>query len=119
MRVLIDSHILLWIVEGSSRLSREGQRIVCDAAEVYVSAATVWEIAIKAALGKLRVVPDELLEEIDEGGFHHLPVLARHAARVADLPHLHGDPFDRLLVAQAIAEQMRLLTADPTAGGVF
>jgi PIN domain nuclease of toxin-antitoxin system len=112
LRLLLDTHIFLWIVESKPRLGRRGMRLVRAASEVFVSSATIWEVAIKASVGKLRVNPEDLIEEIDAGGFQHLPVLAKHAARVAQLPLLHRDPFDRMLVAQAISESMQLLTAD-------
>jgi len=79
---------------------------------VLISAASMWEIAIKVRLGKLTGDFDELSAEIDRNGFEELPVRTRHAKQVASLPMYHGDPFDRLLVGQAIAEQVRLLTAD-------
>jgi PIN domain nuclease of toxin-antitoxin system len=73
---------------------------------------TIWEAAIKTSIGKLTVDPDDLLLEIEKCCFQELPVLGRHAAGVARLPLLHADPFDRLLVAQAISETVRLMTAD-------
>ena len=83
-----------------------------QAERVYVSAATIWEIAIKVRLGKLKADVDKVIAEIAANDFEELPVFARHAWLVAQLPAIHGDPFDRLLVAQAQAETMRLLTAD-------
>ena len=79
---------------------------------VYVSAASIWEIAIKAALGRIEADVPALTDAIAESGFAELPVRAQHAARVASLPLHHGDPFDRLLVAQALTEPLRLVTAD-------
>lgn len=112
MRLLLDTHILLWVVDGSPRLSPRAHELIRDASEVFVSSATIWELAIKSGLGKLRADLNLLLKEIDEAGMHHLPVTARQAMGVAHLPHLHRDPFDRLLIAQAISETMRLLTSD-------
>jgi PIN domain nuclease of toxin-antitoxin system len=79
---------------------------------VFVSAASIWEAAVKVAIGKLDAVPDDLVAGIGASGFAELPVSARHAARVVTLPRHHRDPFDRLLVAQAIHEPLHLLTAD-------
>ncbi len=84
-----------------------------QAERVYVSAATIWEIAIKVRLGKLEADVDKAIAEIAANDFEELPVYARHVRLVAQLPAIHGDPFDRLLVVQAQAETMRLLTADP------
>ena len=85
---------------------------------MFVSAASIWEIAIKARLGKIDADPDALVAAIDASGFIELPVRAAQAARVGALPRLHTDPFDRLLIAQAIAEPLRLLTADAGAQGL-
>ena len=82
------------------------------AAEIYVSSASIWEAAIKSRLGKLEADVDALASAIAASGFLELPVSAKHAAAVARLPDFHGDPFDRLLIAQAISEPLRFLTAD-------
>ncbi len=112
MRLLLDTRIFLWAVTGSPSLTASTRRVIDAAEEVYVSAASIWEVAIKARLGAIEVDPTALVEAIDASGFAALPVRAAHAAGVAMLPRLHADPFDRLLVAQAIAEPLRLLTAD-------
>jgi PIN domain nuclease of toxin-antitoxin system len=112
MRLLLETHIFLWVVSDGSRLTAEVRRILDGATAVYVSSASIWEIAIKTQLGKLRVDPDKMMNAIEESGFQELPVLSRHAVGVAKLPLHHGDPFDRLLVAQAISEPMRLVTSD-------
>jgi PIN domain nuclease of toxin-antitoxin system len=114
MRLLLDTHIFLWAVVGSPSLKAKARQTIAAADAVHVSAASIWEIAIKARLGKIAAEPDALVSAIDESGFIELPVQARHAAAVARLPSLHGDPFDRLLIAQAITEPLRLLTADST-----
>lgn len=80
--------------------------------EVFVSAASLWEISIKVALGKLKADPRAVLDALEPAGFLQLPISGEHAAGVARLPRHHRDPFDRLLVAQAMAEPMRLLTND-------
>jgi PIN domain nuclease of toxin-antitoxin system len=110
--LLLDTHLFLWAVTDSRKLSRAARSRMTAAEAVYISSASIWEIAIKSALGKLEADPDRLVAAIDESGFQELPVLARHAAAVARLPPHHRDPFDRLLVAQAITEPLFLLTAD-------
>lgn len=112
MRLLLDTHIYLWLANGSPRLTAQAKERIESADRVFVSSATIWEIAIKVQLGKVRVDLDDLIEQIQANGFEELPVFARHAKALASLPRHHGDPFDRLLVAQAISETMRLLTAD-------
>jgi len=83
------------------------------AAGVFVSSASIWEIAIKVRLGKMRADPRELFSQIAANGFRELPVWSTHALLVSDLPLHHTDPFDRLLIAQAISESLHLLTVDP------
>lgn len=112
MRLLLDTHIFLWAITGSTRLTRATRRLMESADEVYVSAASVWEIAIKAGLGKIDADPDAVAAAIEPSGFLELPVHAAHGARVARLPPHHHDPFDRLLIAQALVEPLRLVTAD-------
>ena len=111
MRVLLDTHVLLWALAAPSKLP-EKARDQLMAADVYVSAASIWEISIKAALGKLKVAPREVLEAIAPAGFTLLPVTGEHAAGVSELPAIHRDPFDRMLAAQASIEPMILLTND-------
>ena len=111
MRVLLDTHLLLWALSAPARLPAPARRLIQDA-DVYVSAASIWEISIKAALGKLRADPNEVLAALEPAGFLSLPIAGEHAARVASLPPVHRDPFDRLLIAQALVEPMRLLTDD-------
>jgi len=112
LRLLLDTHALIWLMEEDSRLNDKARAVIASAEEVYVSAASIWEIAIKTRLGKMKADPEELLELMQRAGVRELPVSARHAVATKVLPLLHGDPFDRLLVAQAITESMRLLTAD-------
>ena len=111
MRVLLDTHLFLWCVNDSPRLSAEARSAIVTADEVYVSAASIWEAAIKAGLGKIQGDMAQLAEAIGGSGFVELPVTALHAARVAELPLHHRDPFDRLLVAQAMTEPLVPLTA--------
>lgn len=112
MRLLLDTHVFLWAVAGSAQLKPPTRRLIQDADEVYVSAASIWEVAIKARLGKIDANPHELAAAIESSGFMELAVTARHAAGVADLAPHHNDPFDRLLISQALSEPLRLLTAD-------
>jgi PIN domain nuclease of toxin-antitoxin system len=112
MRLLLDTHIFLWAVAGSRLLKPAARRAIQSADQVYVSAASIWEVAVKARLGRIKADPNELVAAIEASGFVELPVRAAHAAGVAALELHHHNPFDRLLVAQAIAEPLRLLTAD-------
>lgn len=112
MRLLLDTHIFLWAVAGSRLLKPAARRLIESADEVHVSAASIWEIAIKARLGKINADLDELAAAIDTSGFMPLAVSPTHAAGVARLPLHHNDPFDRLLIAQALAEPLKFLTAD-------
>lgn len=112
MRLLLDTHLFLWAMANDVRLPVEARELMLEADEVSVSAASIWEIAIKARIGKLKADADYLAETMAASGFVELPVTARHAARVAYLPDHHTDPFDRLLIAQATAEPLLLLTVD-------
>ena len=112
MRLLLDTHIFLWAVAGSPRLKPAARRLIESAEQVYVSAASIWEVAIKAQLGKIEADPQALTNAIAASGFLELGVRAAHAAGIARLAPHHSDPFDRLLVAQALAEPLRHLTAD-------
>ena len=111
MRILLDTHLLLWALAEPEKLSATTRNRL-DAAEVFVSAASVWEVSSKVALGKLEADPSELLAAIEPAGFVLLPITGLHAAAVATLPLLHRDPFDRMLVAQARTEPLILLTND-------
>lgn len=113
MRLLLDTHVLLWWFTADRKLSREMRNIVAaEESEVAVSAATIWEIAIKRALGRIDVDLKELRDAIAADGFTELPIRFAHAEAVETLPRHHDDPFDRLLIAQAIADGRRLLTHD-------
>ena len=110
-RLLLDTQIVLWALAGHRRLSRETRRLIDDH-EAVVSAASIWEIAIKVSIGKLDADPAAVRQALEPSGFDELPVTGEHAARVALLPPHHRDPFDRLLVAQCFVEGLVLLTAD-------
>jgi PIN domain nuclease of toxin-antitoxin system len=108
---LLDTQVALWALAGHRRLPAEARRLI-DASYVVVSAASIWEIAIKTAIGKLDADPAEVRNALAPSGFGELAVTGEHAARVATLPAHHRDPFDRLLVAQSLVEGLTLLTAD-------
>lgn len=113
MNLLLDTHAFIWWMEGGQDLRPEASSAIADPrAVVAVSVASVWEIAIKRAKGRLRA-PGDLGETIAEKGFVALPITAEHAERAGDLPLHHGDPFDRMLVAQAQVEDLVLVTRDP------
>ena len=116
MRVLLDTHTFLWWLDGDRRLSARGRRLIADAAtEVFVSAASAWEIAIKAAAGKLPGaldVAEDVAGCMESQGFRPLDITVPHAQRAGNLPPLHRDPFDRMLVAQALVEGLPLLSND-------
>lgn len=113
MRLLLDTHILLWWLANNRKLSARGREAIAAADHlVFVSAASGWEIAIKKAIGKLSA-PDDLLGVLEENQFIELPVRLAHTAQVEILPAIHQDPFDRLLVAQAMQENLVLMTHDP------
>jgi PIN domain nuclease of toxin-antitoxin system len=115
MRLLADTHLLLWAAAGSRRVPKDARALLEDPTnEVFFSAASLWEIAIKSALRKsdFRVDLGLLRPALTEMGFGELPVTGAHAERLATLPPVHKDPFDRMLVAQALVEPLILLTND-------
>jgi PIN domain nuclease of toxin-antitoxin system len=115
MRLLIDTHLLIWAAEGIERLSAEAVKLMGDQDNVLVfSAASSWEVAIKHALNRQDFSVDASLlrRGLIESGYEELPIAAAHAIAVADLPGIHNDPFDRMLIAQARTEGLLLLTAD-------
>ncbi|MDF3082597.1 type II toxin-antitoxin system VapC family toxin [Burkholderia sola] len=112
MRLLFDTHIFLWVVANDPKLSVRARRWIDSADQVFIGSASIWEVAIKAGKGKLDVDVDRLVDKLKTSQYRELPVRAAHGAAVRHLPHLHGDPFDRLLVAQASYEPMVLITAD-------
>lgn len=115
MRLLLDTHVALWAVTGDKRLTRVARaRLETPGTTTFVSAASLWEIAIRHALGRgdMPVDADSAREEFTRAGFEELPIAWAHVCRVGALPDLHRDPFDRLLVAQALVEPLTLLTHD-------
>jgi PIN domain nuclease of toxin-antitoxin system len=110
--LLVDTHALLWWRGDDRRLSiRAREAIASPEVPLFFSAASIWEIAIKQALGKLDV-PENLLDTMEQRGFVELPVYARHAIAAGALPAYHGDPFDRMIVAQAQREGLTVVTRD-------
>ena len=117
MRALLDTHILLWAVASSRKLSKAARLVIEDPEnEVFYSPANLWEIAIKSALRRsdFRVDVAALHGALPESGFAELPIRAVHAVALAGLPDIHRDPFDRILVCQALTEPLVLITNDGT-----
>lgn len=114
MRLLLDTHIFLWCVNNDKQLSKAARSQIQNADEVYISSASIWEAVIKNRLEKLNVNIDELISAISLSGFLELPITVTHAAFVNQLPPIHRDPFDRMLIAQALSEPLQFLTADKT-----
>ncbi len=119
MKLLLDTQILLWAAAGSNRLSSEALRLIRpDDNSLHFSAASLWEVVIKRALGRedFRVDPHAFRRGLLDNGYRELPVTSEHSVAVLDLPSIHKDPFDRMLVAQATIERLVLVTADRTLG---
>lgn len=112
MRILADSHVLLWWLDDPKRVAVAARAAIADPANtVFFSAASIWEIGLKAGKGKLRIDGD-VVAALQSDGFEPLPITMAHAARSLTLPDTHGDPFDRMLIAQALAEGLVLATRD-------
>ena len=113
MNLLLDTHALRWWLDDNPTLSAEARDAIADGSNlVFVSAVVIWEVRIKQSLGKLQL-PSDFREVLDSQAFDELPLTVDHAHRLAELPPLHRDPFDRVLVAQAIAERLTIVTRDP------
>ena len=116
MKLLLDTHTLLWFIAGSASLSAYARSFIEDSAnEKFVSIVSIWETAIKVSLGKMSLsAPFDVLfpNQLEVNGFELLPVKVEHTSVVTTLPFHHRDPFDRLLIAQAIEEKMTLLSVD-------
>lgn len=119
MKLLLDTHILIWCLQGSDLLPRRAEALIRDADAIYVSAASLLEMAIKYSLGRLQLQVEfsALPGFIAASGYEMLSVLPDHAVQLASLPRLHRDPFDRILVAQSISEPLRLMTHNTTLHG--
>ncbi len=121
MRILLDTHAFLWWVTDDEQLSRRARRLIGDGRnEIFFSAASAWEIAIKSSLGRV-TLPDDaeryIPAQLEQNAFGILPVQLRHAVRVTTLPDVHRDPFDRMLVAQALVEELAILSGDVRLAG--
>lgn len=115
MNLLLDTHLLLWAAGQPDKLSTDARRLLDNMDNVlYFSAANLWEVAIKNGLGRddFQVEPRLLRRGLLDNGYDELAITSQHAAAVADLPPIHKDPFDRILVAQALTEGFTLLTSD-------
>ena len=112
MRLLLDTHIFLWYLAASRKLTKSVLTRIEMADVVYISAASIWEAGIKIKQGRLQANIDDLYEGIVSSGFVELPISAKHSVMAANLPEHHRDPFDRMLIAQAMCEPLRLITAD-------
>ncbi|MBU1545515.1 MAG: type II toxin-antitoxin system VapC family toxin [Proteobacteria bacterium] len=114
MRLLLDTHVLLWVMTDDTALSQTARDTINKATVVYASAVSIWEVSIKAALGKLQINQDRFMKALPATGFEPLSITWEHADAVHRLPSIHRDPFDRMLIAQAVSEPLHLMTADKT-----
>jgi PIN domain nuclease of toxin-antitoxin system len=112
LKLLLDTHILLWVMQDADALSASARQRISAADEVYVSSIVLWELAIKVGLGKLKLDLAALDRRLEDSALLPLPVTWTHTAALRQLPGHHRDPFDRMLVAQAMSEPMHLLTHD-------
>lgn len=120
MKFLLDTQILLWAAGEPDRLPPEAQELIgVPAHDLFFSPASLWEVAIKAGLGRddFRVEPRRFRRGLLDNGYRELPITSEHAVAVLDLPALHKDPFDRMLLAQAVVEGLVLVTADAILAG--
>ncbi len=115
MKVLLDTHLLLWSLYQPRKVTRQARALMARS-EVFVSVASLWEMSIKSAIGKLKVNASEVLDVLEPTGFELMSIEAAHVLEAGQLPDLHQDPFDRVLVAQAKVENMTLLTNDEKLG---
>ena len=116
MNLLLDTHVALWAITDSPKLPQNARDLIASAkTTVWVSTANIWEIAIKHSLGRgdMPVSGRDAMRHFQKSGYRFLPIEAEHAVAVEELPAHHQDPFDRILVAQALVEPMRLMTHDP------
>lgn len=119
MKVLLDTHLLLWAAGMQDRLPAAARDLIADTSnDLFFSAASLWEIAIKTGLGRpdFKVDARRLRRELRDSGYREIPIGSEHAVALDSLPPIHKDPFDRVLVAQAMIEGILLLTSDPLVG---
>ncbi|WP_309884247.1 type II toxin-antitoxin system VapC family toxin [Caballeronia sp. LZ029] len=112
IRLLLDTHVYIWSVAKDRRMPTDFRELIAEADQVFVSTASIWELSIKSARGKLEPNGERAIDELDDQPVIVLPVQLKHALAVRNMPDLHRDPFDRLLVAQARTEVLRFLTVD-------
>jgi PIN domain nuclease of toxin-antitoxin system len=113
VRLLLDTRVLLWWLSDDRKLAKLAREIISKPDnDVLVSSASIWEVAIKAALGRIEVELDDLEDAIARNGFRSLPIGFRHALTAGRLPAVHRDPFDRMLIAQASVEELRIISHD-------
>jgi len=115
MRILLDSHALLWFLEGNTKMPETTIKIIhSPEKEIYVSVASLWEIAIKLSIGKLKFDGGivHFIETVEDNGFLLLNISLEHIKTITGLPFIHRDPFDRMLIAQAKVEDMAIMTTD-------
>lgn len=112
MKFLLDTHTLIWWLTNDATLSEKARKVIANPDNlIFVSAASAWEIAIKKQIGKLNA-PDDLEAQIEQKDFQQLPINISHAVYIEKLPLHHNDPFDRIIIAQAICEKMKIITRD-------
>jgi PIN domain nuclease of toxin-antitoxin system len=114
MKLLLDTHILLWCLQESDELPNKARQLILSADEVYASTVNIWEIIIKQSIGKIeiKIDLDDLIQVIEKTGFEILHIKPNHAVKLADLENIHRDPFDRMLISQSLVEPLRLVTGD-------
>jgi PIN domain nuclease of toxin-antitoxin system len=116
MNLLLDTHVLIWWLEGSKHLGSGAKKaMLLPGVVLWISAVSVWEMAIKSGIGRLRLkeLPETTIPTLLSHGLRDLPINIKHALTVRNLPLHHSDPFDRMLIAQAQCEELTLVTADP------
>ena len=114
MRILLDTHVLLWVLDDSPKLSKKTHSLLLSADQVYASTVNIWEIVVKNSIGKLKTtfIINDLLDIIKDSGIEILNIKPEHAIKLVDLEDYHKDPFDRLLISQSLVEPLHLLTSD-------
>ena len=112
MNILLDTHILLWSIQDSPKLSKKIRNVILSADRIFVSIASLWECAIKIGSKKLEIDLEKLIKSIEESGYEILPIKLAHLLKLIELPMHHKDPFDRLLIAQSMTEPLLLQSHD-------
>jgi len=116
MKILLDTHVLLWWLQDSPQLPAKARKLIANPSHiVFISSASIWELRIKESLKKIKL-PEDFTEVLQQEKFERLPIAHEHAHALKDLPEIHRDPFDRLLICQAMTEGMTILTHDDVFG---